>query len=53
MIKSRKMIWAEYVALIWRRGMHTDFWCESQKERNHKEDQDVGGWIILTWILDT
>jgi hypothetical protein len=25
---------------------------ESQKERNHYEDQDVGGWIILGWILE-
>jgi hypothetical protein len=32
---------------IWRRGMHTGFWWESQKERNHQEDQDVGEWIIL------
>jgi hypothetical protein len=39
--------------------MHgTDFECiwkhegmESQKERDHWEDQDVGGWTILKWIL--
>jgi hypothetical protein len=24
----------------------------SQKERDHYEDQDVGGWIILKWILE-
>jgi hypothetical protein len=24
---------------------------ESQKERDHWEDQDVGGWTILKWIL--
>jgi hypothetical protein len=23
------------------------YWWESQKERDHWEDQDVGGWIIL------
>jgi hypothetical protein len=23
-----------------------------QKERDHWEDQDVGGWIILKWILE-
>jgi hypothetical protein len=22
-------------------------------EKDHWEDQDVGGWIILKWILDT
>jgi hypothetical protein len=27
-------------------------WWESQKERDHYEDQDVDGWIILKWILD-
>jgi hypothetical protein len=26
-------------------------WCESQKEKDHWEDQDVGGWTILKWIL--
>jgi hypothetical protein len=25
---------------------------ESQKERDHKEDQDVDGWITLKCILD-
>jgi hypothetical protein len=25
---------------------------ESQRERDHYEDQDVGGWIILGWILE-
>jgi hypothetical protein len=25
---------------------------ESQKERDRKEDQDVGGWVILRWILE-
>jgi hypothetical protein len=28
------------------------YWWESQKERNHYEDQYVGGWIILKWILE-
>jgi hypothetical protein len=25
---------------------------ESQREEDHKEDQEVGGWIILGWILE-
>jgi hypothetical protein len=25
---------------------------ESQKEKDHYEDKDVGGWIILKWILE-
>jgi hypothetical protein len=31
--------------------MHIGYLWESQKERDHKEDQDVGGWTILKWIL--
>jgi hypothetical protein len=25
---------------------------ERQWERDHQEDQDVGGWIILRWIWE-
>jgi hypothetical protein len=25
---------------------------DSQKERDHYEDENVGGWIILRWILE-
>jgi hypothetical protein len=28
------------------------YWWESQKERDHWEDQGVGGWTILKWILE-
>jgi hypothetical protein len=31
---------------------HVGYWWESQKERDHYEDQDVGGWIILGLILE-
>jgi hypothetical protein len=33
-----------------RRGMHMEFWWESQKERDHKEDLDIGWTIILKWF---
>jgi hypothetical protein len=35
-----------------RRGTRIGYWWESQRERDHLEDQDVGGWIILGWILE-
>jgi hypothetical protein len=31
--------------------MHRGYWWESQKKRDHWEDQDVGGWTTLKWIL--
>jgi hypothetical protein len=52
MIKSRRMKWAGHVARIGRRGMHIGYWWESQKVRDHWEDQDTGGWTILKWILE-
>jgi hypothetical protein len=30
--------------------MYIEYWWESQKERDHYEDQSIGGWIILKWI---
>jgi hypothetical protein len=52
-VKSRRMRWAGHVARMGRRGMHTGYWWESQKERDHWEAQDAGGWTILKWILET
>jgi hypothetical protein len=51
MIKS-KMRWAGHVARMGRRGMHIGYLWEIQKERDHWEDQDVGGWTILKFILE-
>jgi hypothetical protein len=31
--------------------MHIGYWCESRKEADQWEDQDVSGWRILKWIL--
>jgi hypothetical protein len=35
-----------------RKGMHIRYWLEIQKERGHSEDVDVGGRMILKWILE-
>jgi hypothetical protein len=47
MFKSRRMRWAGHAAQMVGRGMHIGCWWESQKERHHQEEQDVGGWAIL------
>jgi hypothetical protein len=47
MMKLRWMSWAGHVARMGRRGMYTGYWWESQKERDHYEDQNVGGWTML------
>jgi hypothetical protein len=52
MIMSRRMIWAGHVARMVRRGMHTGCWWESQEEKGHWKDLDIGGWTILKWILE-
>jgi hypothetical protein len=28
------------------------YWWVSHRERDHWEDQDVGGWTISKWILE-
>jgi hypothetical protein len=45
------MRWAGHAARIGRRRMHIGFWWENQNERNDLKDLDVGGRIILRWIL--
>jgi hypothetical protein len=47
MIRLRRMRWAENVARMGEKRMHKEYLWESQKERYHWEDQDVGGWTIL------
>jgi hypothetical protein len=46
MIKSSSIRGTGYVAGM-RKEMHVGCCGESQKKREHEEDQDVGGWIIL------
>jgi hypothetical protein len=52
MIKSRRMRWAGHIARMGETRNAYRIWWERQKERDHWEDQDVGGWTILKWILE-
>jgi hypothetical protein len=56
MTKSRRMRRAGHVARMGRERMHTGYWWESQKERGHKEDNNIKmdlreiGWSGMDWI---
>jgi hypothetical protein len=49
---SRRIRWAGHIARMEIRRTRKGYWWKSQRERGHKEYQDVGGWIILVWILE-
>jgi hypothetical protein len=51
-IKLRRLSWTGHVTCMGRRGRHIERWWESQKERYHKGNQDMGWKIILKWILE-
>jgi hypothetical protein len=46
------MRWVGHVHEWGRIGMHIGYLWERQKERDHWEDEDVDGCVILKWILD-
>jgi hypothetical protein len=46
MIKSRKRRWAGMLHEWGRRGMYIEYWWESQRERDNKGDECVGGWVL-------
>ena len=47
LIKSRITRRAGHVACVGQREVQTGFWCANAKERNHLEDLDVYGIIII------
>jgi hypothetical protein len=51
-MKSRDVRWAGHVTRIGRRRIFIGYWLGSEKERDHKEDQDVGGCIMLRRIME-
>lgn len=50
-IKSRKMKWVRYTDRMAKWEMRSKRLTESLSERNHSEDADVKGRIILKWSL--
>jgi hypothetical protein len=40
------MTWAGYIARMERYEMHTIFWSEDMKRRNHSEDLGIDGRVI-------
>jgi hypothetical protein len=52
MIKSRRMRWAGHVARMGEKRNAYKIVVGKQEGKNHWEDQDVGGWAILKWILE-
>ena len=50
-VKSRRMSWAGYVALMGRGEVCTGFWWGNLRERGHWGDPDVDGRIILRNIF--
>jgi hypothetical protein len=53
MIMSRIMRWVEHVAHMGRKRMHIGFCWKCKKGRFHWEHPDVGGRIILRWVLQS
>jgi hypothetical protein len=49
-INSRRKRWAWNVASLGGRKVHIGIEWESQKEIEHREDEDVGQRIMLRWV---
>jgi hypothetical protein len=50
-IKSRRIRWVGHVAHMGRAEVYTGFQWVNLSERDHLEDRDVDGKIILRWIF--
>jgi hypothetical protein len=50
-IKSRRMGWGECVARVGRGNVHAVFCWGNQRERDHLENLDIGGRLILKLIF--
>jgi hypothetical protein len=52
MTKSRRMSWAGHVARMGPKRNAYTILVESREERDHWEDRNIGGWIVLKWIFE-
>jgi hypothetical protein len=50
-VKSRRMRWAGHVAVMGSESKVNKVWWETPKDRDHWEDQGVGGKMGSEWIL--
>jgi hypothetical protein len=53
MIKSRRMRWEGHVARMEERRNAYRILVGNPEGRNQWENQDIGGWTISKWILET
>jgi hypothetical protein len=53
MIKPRRMRWAGHVARMGEKTNAYRILVGKPEGRDHWEDQDVGGWTILKWNLES
>jgi hypothetical protein len=51
-VKSRRMRWAGHVARMGKERKCTRLWWESLTEREHSEEQGVGGKFGSEWVLE-
>jgi hypothetical protein len=52
MIKSRRMRWAGHVAQMGEKRYMWHTGGKARRQKDYLKNQDIGGWIILKWILD-
>jgi hypothetical protein len=51
-IRSRRMRWAGHVARMGAKRNACRILVGKPEEGDHWEDQDIGGWTILKWVLE-
>jgi hypothetical protein len=52
LIKSRRMRWAGHVVKMREKKNTYRLLMLNPEGKSHQEDQDVGGWTVLSWILE-